>query len=257
MTQWTGRLLVANALMYFLAGPGTLLSETLLLVPAGMFVRPWTVVTYMFLHGSFTHLFFNLLVLFFFGPRLEARLGGRSFITLYLISGLVAALFSLLTPFIRIVGASGAIYGVVLGYARFWPHDRIYIWAILPVEARWLVIGGTVLSLWGIFLLVSGAGAGGVAHHAHLGGFAGAYLYLRYREHTSPAAKFKKKVEGGTRKGRNYDRQAMERWSRIDPESLHEVNREALRAVMEKLSKEGIGSLSQREREFLDRFSPS
>jgi hypothetical protein len=173
------------------------------------------------------------------------------------ISGLVAALFSLLTPFVRIVGASGAIYGVILGYARFWPHDRIYIWAIIPVEARWLVIGGTVLSLWGIFLLVSGAGAGGVAHHAHLGGFAGAYLYLRYREHTSPAAEFKKQVDGRRKKGRGYERQAMERWSSIDPESMHEVNREALRTVMEKLSKEGIGSLTQREREFLDRFSPS
>lgn len=257
MTTWTGRLLVANALMYFVAGPRTLLSSALTFVPIEILSRPWTVITYMFLHGSFTHLFFNLLVLFFFGPRLEARLGGRTFLTLYLVSGVVAALFSFLTPFVGIVGASGSIYGVVLGYARFWPHDRIYIWAILPVEARWLVIGGTVLSLWGIFLLVSGAGAGGVAHHAHLGGFAGAYLYLRYREHTSPAAKFKKKVEGGTKKGRAYERQAVERWSSIDPESMHEVNREALHTVMEKLSKEGIGSLTQREREFLDRFSPS
>ncbi len=244
--------------MYFVAGPRTPLSRALSFVPVEILSQPWTIVTYMFLHGSFTHLFFNLLVLFFFGPRLEDRLGSRTFLTLYLISGVVAALFSFLTPFVGVVGASGAIYGVVLGYARFWPHDRIYIWAILPVEARWLVIGGTVLSMWGIFLLVSGgAGAGGIAHHAHLGGFAGAYLYLKYREHTSPAAKFKKKVYGGTKKGRAHDRQAVERWSSIDPESMHEVNREALRMVMDKLSKEGIGSLSQREREFLDRFSTS
>ena len=74
--------------------------------------------------------------LFFFGPRLESRLGSRGFLLLYFVSGLGGAVFSLL--FAReaaVVGASGAVFGVLLGFAMFWPRERIYIWGVLPVQA--------------------------------------------------------------------------------------------------------------------------
>ena len=136
---------------------------------------PWQLVSYGFLHGSLTHLLFNMLGLFFFGPRLEARIGSARFLRLYVISGLSGALFSLATPHVPIVGASGAIFGVFLGFARYWPRAQVLIWGIVPVEARLMVILMTVLALMGGF----GAGQAGVAHFAHLGGFVGGWLYLR------------------------------------------------------------------------------
>ncbi|MFQ5746199.1 MAG: rhomboid family intramembrane serine protease [Gemmatimonadota bacterium] len=252
MTRWVGRLLAANVAAYFLSRAFPILQVAGLLQPATVPLRPWTPLTYMFLHASPTHLLFNMIVLFFFGPRVEDRLGGRAFLQLYVISGLAAAALSFATPRALIVGASGAIYGVTLAFAYFWPRDRIYIWAVIPVEARWLIAFFTVMAVWGI---ATGA-RDGIAHYAHLGGFVGAFGFLKWREKTSPAARFKAKAEGRPRRGPLADRQALERWSRIDPTTMHEVNREAYERVRAKLEAEGIGGLTARERAFLDRFSP-
>jgi len=254
MTPWVQRLLIANVAMFFVQQSSPVVTELLAFMPALALQRPWSPVTYMFLHGGMMHLFFNMIVLFFFGPRLEQRLGERHFLGLYFVSGLTAALFSAFTPYAWVVGASGAIYGVMLAYARFWPRDRIYIWAILPVEARWMVVCLTGLALFGIARTLGGV-SDGIAHHAHLGGFAGAWLYLRVLGQNSAAAKFKRKADPVPKKGWGHDRDAVQRWTRIDRESLHEVNREAFDAIMGKLATHGIGGLTDRERTFLDRFS--
>ncbi|MCL7975113.1 MAG: rhomboid family intramembrane serine protease, partial [marine benthic group bacterium] len=128
MTPWVLRLLFANFAAYLLIPRTSALFANLLLIPADVLSRPWTPVTYMFLHGDFWHILFNMIVLFFFGPRLEATLGSRKFLGLYFASGLTAALFSGLTPHALVVGASGAIYGLMIAYAGIWPTDRIYIW---------------------------------------------------------------------------------------------------------------------------------
>jgi membrane associated rhomboid family serine protease len=204
----------------------------------------------MFLHAGLMHLAFNMIALYFFGPRLEARLGGRRFLTLYTVSGLVAAITSLLTPNAAIVGASGAVYGIMLGFARYWPREQIYIWGVLPVTARWLVIAMTVLSLWGG---LSGAGRG-VAHFAHLGGFLGGLIYLVWFERRSPAARFRARAAPGRPSGAT----AMDvaRWAAIRPESLHPVNRDEVERLLRKLAAGGRASaLTPDERAFLDRMS--
>ena len=191
----------------FFVGSAPELTGLLALYPPLILVQPWTVVTYMFLHANLSHLFFNMLGLFFFGSRLEARLGGRHFIALYLVSGLVGALASIIfTPHAAVIGASAAIYGVMLGYARYWPHDLVLIWGIVPVEARTLVFIMTAIDLG------SGLsrGGSGIAHFAHLGGFLGALLYLLWWERSSPAARFKAKALAHTRGGGSTD---AERWS--------------------------------------------
>ncbi|MFQ5529580.1 MAG: rhomboid family intramembrane serine protease [Gemmatimonadota bacterium] len=254
MTPWVKRLLIANVAMFFVQATVPGITELLFFLPVLALQRPWSPVTYMFLHGGTMHLFFNMIVLFFFGPRLEQRLGDRHFLGLYFVSGLVAALFSALTPMAPVVGASGAIYGVMLAYARFWPRDRIYIWAVLPVEARWMVLGLTALAVVGIAGAIGGS-SDGIAHHAHLGGFAGAWFYLRFLGQHSAAAQFKRKADPAPKKGWAHDREAIQRWTRIDRESLHEVNREAFDAIMERLATNGIAGLTDRERNFLDRFS--
>ena len=95
MTPWVIRLLTANVVVYFLTASMPRVAELLAFVPAVAYQRPWTVVTYMFVHGSFTHLLFNMIGLFFFGPRIEDRLGERSFLFLYFLAGLGGALFFL------------------------------------------------------------------------------------------------------------------------------------------------------------------
>lgn len=256
MTPWVARLITANAAMalvewYLLPG----LRGVLAFRPALALVQPWTAVTYMFLHADLGHLFFNMLALYFFGPQLEARLGGTRFLRLYLLSGVAGAILSLVfvplgQAFIPIVGASGAVYGVQLGFARHWPRVPIYIWGIAPIEARWLIVFMTLLSLYGGF---TGAG-GNVAHFAHLGGFLGGWLYLRRLERRRVVRAVASAGGPARRDGRN-ERAALERWSRIRREELHEVNRAEVDRLMEKISTRGVGSLTPGERDLLDRFS--
>ncbi|HET9949990.1 MAG TPA: rhomboid family intramembrane serine protease, partial [Longimicrobiales bacterium] len=140
MTPWVRRLLVANVVVFLLMGFAGDLYQVLVLYPPWVLRYPWTLVTYMFLHAGIGHLLFNMLGLFFFGPRLETRLGSRRFLVLYFVSGLGGALLTFVfAPNAAVVGASAAVLGVLMGFAMFWPRERIYIWGILPLEA-WLLV---------------------------------------------------------------------------------------------------------------------
>lgn len=252
MTPWVRRLVIANAVMFVVTMSVPEVTGLLALIPALVLTRPWTPVTYMFLHAGFGHVFFNMLALFFFGPRVEARLGGGAFLQLYFISGLTGALLSaLLDPNAFVVGASGAVFGVQLAYARFWPRDTILIYGVIPVEARWLVVLMTVLSLLGARGLVEP----GIAHFAHLGGYLGGFLYLRWLERRSPAGRFRAQAGSAGVLSGGSARAGLERWSRIRREALHEVNRAELDRILEKINAGGVGSLTTADREFLDRFS--
>jgi membrane associated rhomboid family serine protease len=225
------------------------LGDALMFVPALFLSRPWTIVTYMFLHGGLGHIFFNMLVLFFFGPRLEARMGGRRFLGLYLTSGIVGGLLSFTSPMIGVIGASGAVYGVMLAFAYYWPREVVHIWGVLPIEVRWLVLGMTVLSV------VSGfGGAGdGIAHFAHLGGFLGAWIYLKVMDRTSGTRRFQ--AQAVATAPSISSPAAVARWSHIQREGLHPINLEELDRVMAKLQQEGVARLTDGEKEFLERFS--
>lgn len=246
MNSWTMRLIGANVVLYALslAAPG--LMDAMMLVPAYAIVRPWTLFTYMFMHASPSHILFNMLGLYFFGPRVELELGGARYLWLYFISGLMGAVLSFFfTPFAPIVGASGAIYGVFLAFAYFWPRDRIFIWGIVPVEARWLVVGMTALSLFG------GLGGGGnIAHFAHLGGFVGAYIYLKLIDRRVHRAQTTAPPPVAA-----VSKNSVTRWAKIDREKLHEVNRDELDRIRMKISTHGFESLTTQEVAFLDRFS--
>jgi membrane associated rhomboid family serine protease len=249
MTPWAIRLIIANIAMLFLQQAYLPLTGQFALVPALLIVRPWTALTYMFLHAGFGHLFFNMLSLYFFGPRVEVRLGSRRFITLYLVSGLMGAVLSVLSPWVPIVGASGAVFGVMLAFARYWPREPVYLWGIVAVEARILVLFMAAISLY--FGVRPGAG-GNIAHLAHLGGFVGAFLYLKWIERRPALAAWRAKAAIVPPPSALPD---LERWKRIDAQALHPVNREEYVRVMTKVGAQGIASLTPSEREFLDRFS--
>lgn len=148
----------------------------------------WQPFTYMFVHANLTHLLFNMLGLFFFGTAVERSLGSREFALFYLLTGTLAGVFSLFAFAaggmlgIRLVGASGAVYAVLLAFAVINPRAKIYIWGLLPVSAPLLVAGYTVIELWSQLF---GSG-GGVAHLTHLAGFVFAALYFPVRQGINP-----------------------------------------------------------------------
>ena len=254
MTPWVRRLLVANVAVFVLTSLYPYFMLVLGFRPVTVLATPWTPVTYMFVHAGLGHIFFNMLSLWIFGARVEERLGGGHFLGLYLVSGLAGAALSLVTPTALIVGASGAVFGVQLAFARYWPRDRILIWGIFPIEARWLVVLMTLISIQG-----GRAGTGGIAHWAHLGGYVGAAIYLLVMERLSPARRFKARTTAAvpTLAARVLtDRTSVERWSKIDASKLHEVNRAELERIRRRIEEEGVGSLTASDREFLDRFSP-
>ena len=245
MTPWVLRLLVANVLMFFVqyTAPGA--TSLLVFYPSEVLVHPWTLVSYMFLHGGFGHIFFNMLALYFFGPPVEQRMGGNRFLTLYFISGIVGALFSIVLG-VPVIGASGAVMGVSLAFAKFWPRQQVLIWGVLPIEARWLVLIYAAIDILGF----AGYGTRGIANLAHLGGFAGALLYLLYLERRQGARRFKAvatpKVSDSVLGG----------WQKVDRNSIHAVNREEVDRILDKINATGIASLTPQERQFLSNFVP-
>jgi rhomboid family protein len=249
MTKWVRTLLIANVVVFFIQLTAGWVTNAFALVPMYVMYRPWTIVTYMFLHdpGGFSHILFNMLGLYIFGPPVESRLGSGRFIWLYMLSGLGGALFSMLFAYrVPVIGASAAIYGVMLAYAYFWPRDRLMIWGIIPVEARVLVVVFTAISLFG-----GVTGGGTTAHFAHLGGFAAGFVYLRWIETTTGARRFRAAV--ATPK---IPDKALTNWKRVDPKSVHEVNRDELNRVLDKVGKSGLGSLTPEEKRFLMSFVP-
>ena len=254
LTPWVRRLLIANVVMFLVTMASPPLYRALILYPPWVLYRPWTLVSYMFLHGGFGHLFFNMLGLYFFGPRLESRLGSRDFLSLYFLSGLGGAVFSFF--FARqypVVGASGAVYGVLLGFAMFWPREKIYLYMILPVEAWLLAVLLVAASLW---LGVSGS-ASGTAHFAHLGGLGFAFAFLKWSEWRRGAGKraFQAAMSPGPKPVLGIDRGALARWKGISTAGLHEINREEVERLLAKAEASGPPSLTQAERDFLDRMS--
>jgi membrane associated rhomboid family serine protease len=150
--------------------------------PLGSNFMPWQVATYAFLHGSFAHLFFNMLGLWMFGAELERIWGPRRFIQFYTASVLAAAGMQLLVNVILgspypTVGASGGLFGLLLAYGMMFPNRTVMLLIPpIPMKARTfvMVFGGLEL-LFGVTGTQSG-----VAHFAHLGGMLGGYLMIRY-----------------------------------------------------------------------------
>jgi membrane associated rhomboid family serine protease len=139
----------------------------------------WQLFTYMFLHGSFFHILFNLLALWMFGGELENYWGSKKFLFYFFFCGIGAGICTVvLTPyqFIPVIGASGAIYGILLAFGWLFPNRLIYVYFLFPIPAKYFVI---IFGLIEFFSSIGGAG-GGVAHLTHLGGLLFGILYMLY-----------------------------------------------------------------------------
>jgi membrane associated rhomboid family serine protease len=152
----------------------------------------WQIFTYMFVHGDFFHILLNMIALVMFGLQLERRMGSIEFLLFYFVCGIGVGLLTLLVnyntglQYVRVVGASGAIYGVLFAYAVFFPDSRIFIFGIIPLRAPIAVL---VFAGIEIFYQFSGFQSG-VAHLSHLFGLAIAYFYIFVRYGINPIRVF-------------------------------------------------------------------
>lgn len=268
VTPWVGRLLVANLIAYLLKSTLFWAPRFLALFgfsPLAVWAHPWTLVTYQFVHASILHLAFNLVALYFFGPPVEARLGGRRFIGFYILCGIGGAVLSaLLVPLFGdqlVVGASGAVLGVAVAFAWYWPDAPVQVFPFPePFAAKWLVTFTVAISLALAWLSAATGLSDGVSHLAHLGGIGTAFLVLkaadwrmtrheqRLRRNSVPNAV----VSSAALVARSSDPERRSPAPRRRPadRTQAEIDR-----VLDKISAGGINSLTPAERKFLAEMS--
>ncbi len=178
-------LVIVNAAVYFwnllvgIAGANDLI-QIFGLTPALVIGRLylWQPFTYLFLHGDFLHILFNMFALWMFGSELERHWGGRFFLKYYFVTGVGAGLFSVAADpgaMIPTIGASGAVYGILLAYGLLFPERYVFLYFLFPVKVKYFV------AVLGVLAFVSALGAPGstIAHIAHLGGMVVGFVYLK------------------------------------------------------------------------------
>jgi membrane associated rhomboid family serine protease len=243
------------------------LGGQLALWPLGTHFWPWQLLTYMFLHGGFWHLFFNMLALWMFGIELEYTWGSRKFLTYYLACGLGGGVANLLVaPLLGqvepTVGASGAVFGVLVAFGMMYPDRPIYLYFLLPIRAKYFVLGYIGLEL---FLGVNGS-ADGVAHFAHLGGAGVGLLIMLVERGTIPLGNWWTRFRGA----RGFPSMHEQRLFHGDAE-IHEahfydlqdqqqqrppaITQELIDQILDKIGREGYQSLSEEERRILNEAS--
>jgi len=249
---------------------------------------PWTALTYMFVHAGFWHLALNMYTLWAFGPRVERAMGTRAFAFFYAFCGLGGVVFqSIFVPHdALLVGASAAIFGVIVAYAMRWPEQEVYFFGVVPMRMRWMAVLMVALNLGlGALSAASGEG-GGVAYLAHLGGVAFALLYL-LRPSAPSVDRLRQRVATAPDLGDEPPRpvprslpRPRERVSEVDevveqskaltmnkpprpvvpapprPTTVSAASRqEALDLVLDKISEHGLNSLTLEERHLLEEMS--
>ncbi len=235
---------------------------------------PWQLITYQFMHANFQHIFFNLFSLWMFGSELEAEWGSRKFVTFYLLAGIGAGIAQLfVSPLIGAigptVGASGAIYGVLIAYALTNPDRKVMFFPIfIPIKARTMIIGMI------IFDLVMGfTDSGNVAHFAHLGGAAAGYLLIKFGDRAGiytflSGVKRAPKVQYSSENSysapvyqMNWQKPEQEPTVRkSDPNfsiNIHgeEITQKKVDAILDKISASGYTSLTENEKKVLFELS--
>src|SRR5688572_13563047 len=262
-TPWVIRLIAANAVVLLLMRTIFISPElvsALAFSPGDALAAPWTFFTYMFVHAGLLHLLGNMFMLYVFGTAVENRMGSRPFIFYYLLCGVGGAAFSLALSSVMnvgpMVGASGAVLGVALAFAMYWPDAELIVFPIpIPVRARTLV-----MILVGLDVLLYFVTPGdGVAHLAHVGGAGFGYLFFRLqnmsrrRPHPPPRAVERVVMvqSGAAEPERRTPVPPARARRRVDADPVAaEVDR-----VLDKINENGIASLTPAERRFLDEVS--
>ncbi|MFA6470143.1 MAG: rhomboid family intramembrane serine protease [Bacteroidota bacterium] len=231
--------------------------------PLGAGFGFWQLFSYMFMHASFTHILFNMLALWMFGMELEHAWGSRKFFIYYLLCGfggglanlLIAPMFTSVGP---TVGASGAVYGILLAFGMMFPERPIYIYFLLPIKAKYFVV------MYMAFEIFSVGTMDGVAHFAHLGGALVGFLYLIADGYQFGSA-YQARREGEnvfTRMtGIGRQQQQNDPYTNVSEAKVYDIfeykKKEEEQAqvqidtILDKISKNGYQSLSDEEKKIL------
>ncbi len=198
MTQAVQILVIANIVMFVATmAAGPLLIDWLGLSPQDVLTkgRVWQLATYLFLHADVFHILFNMLAVWMFGVDLERRWGTRAFVNYYAVTGIGAGICTLLVallPFGRetylatTIGASGAVYGLLMAWAIVFPHRTVLFLGVFPLTARVFVL---IMGAISFSQALNQGGGTTVAHVAHLGGMLAGYWYLKTPVHKPPPPK--------------------------------------------------------------------
>jgi membrane associated rhomboid family serine protease len=242
-----------------------LLDSLFALFPLGSNFYPWQLFTYLFIHGGFLHLFFNMFALWMFGMEVENTWGSKKFLTYYLICGVGAGLSNLfIAPLFGstgpTVGASGAIYGVLLAFGLMFPNRYIFLFPFfVPIKSKYFVAGYILLE---VFSGVTGT-SDGVAHFAHLGGAAVGYIYMLIDAHRLPFEGVFSHVASALSSGIGRRTMPPSRMYRDVTDAqftdVHEprtkseqdINQEKIDAILDKISVSGYQSLTDEEKRML------
>lgn len=210
----------------------------------------WQLVTYLFVHGGFWHLFWNMFVLWMFGTEIENYWGKKEFFKYYFITGVGAGVITLLCSIgspVPVVGASGAIYGILVAFGMMFPDRYIYFYFLIPIKAKYFVI------LMGIMTFVSSLSPGysNISHLTHLGGLLIGFVYLK-REWIwfklgakLPSFDFKKVVRKAKKSPGDRDRFDFRGYD------TEETLREEVDRILDKISSQGYDSLTEEEKKLL------
>ncbi|HHE32379.1 MAG TPA: rhomboid family intramembrane serine protease, partial [Chlorobaculum parvum] len=203
----------------------------------------WQPVTYLFLHGGFAHIFFNMFALWMFGVEIENYWGTKTFVTYYFICGIGAALVNLLatidSPY-PTIGASGAIFGVLLAFAMMFPDRYIFLYFLLPIKTKYFVAGYAFIEFMSGFGNRAMGSGSNIAHFAHLGGMLVGFIYIMIRRNEwtikrlTNKISFPKKPKGPT---------LWKSGSPDDEASDAEIDR-----ILDKISSRGYNSLTEEEK---------
>jgi len=210
--------------------------------------RIWQPVSYMFLHGGMTHLFFNMFALWMFGAEIETHWGTRQFNIYYFVCGIGAAIINLIAtmgnPY-PTVGASGAIYGVLLAFGMMFPNRYIFIYFLFPVKAKYFIAGYALIEFVSGFGSRSMGSGSNIAHFAHLGGMLIGFLYISIKRAELSFSELLEKglstVRGATKK---RGRLRLHTQNKVAPP----VSEAEINAILDKISEHGYSSLTQEER---------
>ncbi|SMO75685.1 rhomboid family intramembrane serine protease [Gracilimonas mengyeensis] len=224
--------------------------------------QPWRLVTYMFLHGGFLHFLFNMLWLWWMGRSVEETLGPRTFTVIYFGAGILGAVLDAAIAMVfgsaLVIGASGAVTGILVAFAMLFPTAPIMLFLFPPIQARFFVAGWIAIDI--LFL---GSGDG-VARLVHLGGALGGYLLIkahqdgkdlslpvRYLEYLFGRMKSSTSSKSSSKKRpRNKNMSIVQ-----DAEIVEEIDQDELDAILEKISKKGYDSLTKEEKRKLFELS--
>ena len=241
-------LIIINIIVFILmelSGQKSILSQIFGLVPQAVLheYKLWQACTYLFIHGGFIHILFNMLVLWMFGKDLEVDWSKNEFLIFYFTCGIGAGLVTVLTSmnsFVPIVGASGAIYGILVAYGFTYPNKMVYLYGIFPLKVKYMVLGLGIIA----FFASLSTSQSSISHITHLSGMiiGVIYIVLKFRWGKINLWYIKKKLESINYKQNRFENDGNHMKIQVDK-------------ILDKVNNNGWESLTYQEKEFLTNAS--